>query len=334
MCAVADPGLADVFVTRRLPPETLAPLAGRARLRVYGEDAQAVPRDRLLREAATADGLLVLLTDRVDAALLAAAPRLRAVSTMSVGWDHIDVAACTARGICVCHTPGVLTETTADLCFALMLACARRLGAGERAVRAGQWPPWAPFAFAGQDVHGRTLGIVGLGRIGRAVARRARGFDMPVLYAGPRRHPEAEVETGARHASLDALLAEADFVVLLAPLTPQTVGMIGAPQLARMKPDAILINVARGGLVDEAALAAALKAGRPWGAALDVFQQEPAPPQHPLLALPNVVAVPHIGSASVATRRAMAHLAAENLAAALAGLVPAACVNPEVCQRS
>ena len=332
MGELTGPGLPEVFVTRRLPPDTLAPLAGRVRLRMYEDEAQAVPRDRLLQEAATADGLLVLLTDRVDAPLLDAAPRLRAVSTMSVGWDHIDVEACTARGVCVCHTPGVLTETTADLCFALMLACARRLGAGERAVRAGQWPPWSPFAFAGLDVHGRTLGIVGLGRIGRAVARRARGFAMPVLYSGPRRHADAEAETGARHVSLEVLLATADFVVLLAPLTPQTVGMIGAPQLACMKPDAVLVNVARGGLVDEQALAAALQAGRPWGAALDVFQQEPASPQHPLLALPNVVAVPHIGSASVATRCAMARLAAENLAVALTGRAPSACVNPQACR--
>ncbi len=322
--------LADVFVTRRLPPETLAPLAGSARLRVYEDEARAVPRDRFLREAAEVEGLLVLLTDQVDVELLAAAPRLRAVSTMSVGWDHIDVAACTERGIGVFHTPGVLTETTADLCFALMLACARRLGEGERAVRAGRWPPWSPFAFAGLDVHRRTIGIVGLGRIGQAVARRARGFGMEILYAGPRRHAEAERETGARHVPLEALLAAADFVVLLAPLTPQTAGMIGAPQLARMKTDAVLVNVARGGLIDEHALEAALKAGRPWGAALDVFQHEPAPADHPLLALPNVVAVPHIGSASVATRRAMARLAAENLAAALRGDRPDACVNPQV----
>lgn len=319
-----------VFVARHLPGEALAPLQGLAEVRVFEAEDTPVPRERLLREAALAEGLLVLLTDRVDADLLLAAPHLRAVSCMAVGYDNVDVSACSARGIAVCHTPGVLTETTADLCFAILMACARRLYEGQRAVVEGRWAAWSPFFLAGQDVWGRTLGIVGLGRIGQAVARRARGFGMPVLYAGPARKPQAEAETGARHVPLERLLADSDFLVLLAPLRPETRHLIGAAELARMRPDAVLVNAGRGPLVDEAALIAALQSRRIWGAALDVFEREPLPPDHPLLTLPNVVAVPHIGSASVATRLAMARLAAENLAAVLAGRPPRALVNPAV----
>jgi len=319
-----------VFVARHLPAEVLEPLRACAEVCVFEGEEVAVPRERLRAEARTADGLLVLLTDRVDAELLGAAPRLRAVSTMAVGYDNVDLPACTARGIAVCNTPDVLTETTADLCFAILMACARRLYAGQRAVVEGRWPAWSPFFLAGQDVWGRTLGIVGLGRIGAAVARRGRGFGMRILYSGRSRHPELEAETGATRLTLPELLAEADFVVLLAPLTPQTRHLIGARELAAMKPTAILVNAGRGALVDEAALVEALCTRRIWGAALDVFETEPLPPEHPLLSLPNVIAVPHIGSASLATRTAMARLAAENLAAVLTGRRPRACVNPEV----
>jgi glyoxylate reductase len=317
------------FVARALPEDTLRPLAAVAEVRVWPEAEVPVPRARLLEEAAAADGLLVMLTDRVDAALLDAAPRLRAVSTMSVGYDHVDVAACTRRGVAVCHTPDVLTETTADLAFALLLAAARRLPEAERSVREGRWGAWSPFFLAGQDVHGATLGVVGLGRIGQAVARRAQGFGMRILYAGRRERPEAAA-LGAERVPLERLAREADFVVLTAALTPETHHLVDAAFLAAMKETAILVNVGRGGLVDEAALVAALRAGRPGGAALDVFEREPLPPDHPLLRLPNVVLVPHIGSATVATRRAMAELAADNLARVLAGERPRACVNPEV----
>ncbi len=289
-----------------------------------------MPRADLLRRVGGCHGLLVLLTDRIDRDLLDNAPLVRAVSTMAVGYDHIDVPECTKRGIAVCHTPGVLTESTADLCWAILMASARRLYAGQQAVREGAWHDWAPFFMAGQDIHGRTLGIVGLGRIGEAVARRALGFGMRTLYAGPSRKPEAEARTGARHVPLEELLAQSDFVVLTAPLRPSTHHLIGRGELARMRPEAILVNVGRGALCDEDALVEALAAGRIWGAALDVFATEPLAPDHPLLALPNVIAVPHIGSATVQTRRAMAALAVAGLADVLLGKRPQHCVNPEV----
>lgn len=306
------------FVTRQLPEAILAPLRACAEVEVWPNADQAVPRQELLRQARAADGLLVMLTDRVDAELLAAAPRLRAVSTMSVGTDHIELAACQQRGIVLGYTPDVLTETTADLCFALLLATARRVVEGQRAILAGSWSDWAPFFLAGQDVYGKTIGIVGLGRIGQAVARRARGFGMRILYTGPREKPEAEA-LGAAFRSLDELLAASDFVVLLAPLLPGTRHLIGASELARMQPGAILINAGRGALVDEQALRAALESGTIWGAGLDVFEREPIGPEHPLLRYPRVVALPHLGSATMASRTAMAALAVENLALALSG---------------
>ena len=322
-----------VFVSRQLPADALAPLVGEARVDVWPQEESAIPRSELLARVRTADGLIVLLTDRVDGELLAAAPRLRAISTMAVGYDHVDVAACTARGIPVCNTPDVLTETTADLCWAILMACARRLPEAQAAIRTGLWRDWAPFFMAGQDVYGKTLGIVGMGRIGQAVARRARGFGMEILYAGPHPKPDVERETGARHVPLDALLAGADFVVLLAPLTAATRHIVGRAELARMRPHAILVNVGRGALCDQDALMDALRNGRIWGAALDVFAEEPLPPNHPLLDLPNVVALPHIGSASRETRQRMARLAAENLAALLRGERPSTCVNPQVWNR-
>jgi len=323
-------GRPQVFVTRRLPDPALQPLRAASDVRMFESEDEPVPRARLLREVGACDGLLVLLTDGVDGDLLAAAPRLRVVSCMAVGHDNVDVPACTARGVAVCNTPGVLTETTADLCWAILMACARRLYEGQRAVVEGRWSSWSPFFLAGQDVWGRTLGIVGLGRIGQAVARRARGFGMRILYSGPTAKAEAEAETGARRVPLDELLAEADYVVLLLPLRPETRHLVGAREFERMKPTAVLVNAGRGPLVDEAALVEALRSRRIWGAALDVFEREPLAPDHPLLCLPNVVAVPHIGSASIATRLGMARLAAENLAAVLSGRRPQACVNPEV----
>ncbi len=307
-----------VYVTRRLPSDCLQSLSTVAEIGMWREEAVPVPDAVLREEVHSADGLLLILTDRVDRSLLDAAPHLRAVSTMSVGYDHIDVAACRERGIAVGHTPDVLTETTADLCWALLLGTARRLYQGQRAVVEGTWGSWAPFYLAGQDVHHKTIGIVGLGRIGQAVARRAQGFSMRILYTGPRPRSEAE-PLGALYCSLPTLLAESDFVVLLAPLRPETHHLIGSAELAHMRSDAILINAGRGALVDEAALVDALAMERIWGAGLDVYEREPLPPDHPLLRLPRVVALPHLGSATVETRRAMARLAAENLADALTG---------------
>ncbi|HWO94448.1 MAG TPA: D-glycerate dehydrogenase [Dehalococcoidia bacterium] len=315
-----------IFVTRQLPGDPLAQVRDRYEIDVWPEEG-APPYEMLLRKAAESDGLLVMLTDRIDAPLLGAAPRLRAVSTMAVGYDNIDVEAATTQGVAVCHTPGILTETTADLAFALLLAAARRVGEGERMLRAGRWRGWAPTQLLGRDVHGATLGIVGMGAIGQAVARRALGFGMSILYTSRSEHPRVERELGARRLPLDAVLAASDFVSLHVALTPETRGLIGERELARMQRHAVLINTARGPVVDQRALYAALREGRIAAAGLDVFETEPLPADDPLLALENVVLLPHIGSASVATRTAMARIAVENLIAALEGREPANCLN-------
>jgi len=305
------------FVTRRLPGGALARLAERADTSVWqGEGAP--PPEAIAAGAREADGLLCMLTDRVDGALLRACPRLRVISSCSVGVDHIDLAAASARGIPVGHTPGVLVETTADLAFGLLLAAARRIPEADRYLREGRWSfahRWDPDALLGRDLHGATLGIVGLGAIGRAIARRAAGFGMRVL--GWSRTPRSL--PGVEACALDRLLAESDFVSVHVALTPETRGLIGQRALAGMRTGAILVNAARGGIVDEAALAAALASGKLAGAALDVFAQEPLDPASPLLAAPNLVLTPHIGSASVATRTRMADLAVENLLAGLEG---------------
>jgi glyoxylate reductase len=306
-----------VFATRALPGSGFQRLAESAELRVWPGPGAPSP-DQLRGELREAEGLLCLLTDRVDRALLAASPRLRVVSSCSVGLDHVDLDAARERGIPVGHTPGVLTETTAELAFALLLAAARRVAEADRFVRAGLWKagqPWDPELLLGRDLHGATLGIVGLGAIGQAVARRALGFGMRVLGTSPSRRELP----GVTLRELAELLSESDFVSLHAPLSPATRNLLGAAELARMKPGAILVNTARGGLVDEAALVAALRSGRLAGAGLDVFASEPLPEGSPLLALDNVVLLPHIGSASIATRIRMADLAVENLLAGLEG---------------
>ncbi|MCB9563260.1 MAG: D-glycerate dehydrogenase [Kofleriaceae bacterium] len=275
-----------------------------------------------------ADALVPLLTERVDAAVLDAAPRLRVVANYAVGHDNVDVAAATARGVCVANTPDVLTEATADLAFALLLAAARRLGEGERLVRAGAWTGWAPDQLLGADVFGRTLGLVGLGRIGAAVGRRARGFAMPILYAAPRPSPHA-AELGATRVELDELFARADVISLHCPLTPSTRGLVDARRLARVRPGAILVNTARGALIDEPALAAALAAGRLGGAGLDVFAAEPAI-DPALIASDRAVLAPHIGSATTRARTRMVELCASAVRSVLAGEAPPNLVNPEV----
>jgi glyoxylate reductase len=287
------------------------------------------PRETLLAEAREAEGLLTLLTDRVDAELLGIAPRLRAVSNMAVGFDNIDVPACTARGILVGNTPGVLTDTTADFAFALLMAAARRVVEGDAFTRAGKWRTWDPGLLLGVDVHHATIGIAGMGQIGQAVARRAHGFDMRILYTDEILRPEIEAATGARRVEMETLLRESDFITLHVPLTPETRGLIGATQLAMMKPDAILINTSRGPVVDQRALVEALRQGRPGMAALDVTDPEPIAMDDPLLALPNVIIAPHIASGSRATREQMAEMAVDNLLAGLRGDLPPNCVNPE-----
>jgi len=322
---------ARIFATRSLAGAPLAGLAHRCDLDVWPARTAPTP-EQLASRSRDADGLLCLLTDRIDAALLERCPRLRAVSSVSVGVDHVDLDAATARGIPVGHTPGVLTETTADLAFALLLAAARRVAEGDRFVRAGEWTPdhvWEPDLLLGRDVHGATLGLVGLGAIGQAMARRAQGFGMRVLAWSRTRRDMP----GVAFASLDSLLPAADFVSVHVALNADTRGLLGESALARMKPGAVLVNTARGGIVDEDALADALRSGQLGAAGLDVFAREPLDPASPLLRLPNVVLTPHIGSASEATRARMVELAVENLLAALAGNPMPHCANPAVYAR-
>jgi glyoxylate reductase len=296
-----------IFVTRNLPFDALDRLRAEHDVEAWMGTEPPSPED-LRAHAREAEGLLTMLTERVDEALLDAAPRLRAIANMAVGTDNIDLAAAAARGIPVGATPGVLTDTTADLAFALLLAAARRLPEGEREVRDGRWAPWQPAHNLGADVTGARLGIVGWGRIGQAMARRAAGFDLAVLHS-----------SRSSGVPLEELLERSDFVSLHTPLTPETRHLIDADALARMKPTAFLINTARGGVVDQVALGEALERGTIAGAALDVTDPEPLPGDDPLLDAPNLLVVPHIGSATVRTRERMAAMAVENLLAALAG---------------
>lgn len=314
-----DPStLPRVVATRRLPGPALDRLAAVTDLWVWPERSP-MPRAVLTEQVAAAEGLLCTGVDPVDAALLDAAPSLRVISSYSVGLDNIDLAACTRRGLAVGHTPDVLTESTADIAFGLLLAGARRLQEGIDLVRSGGWDFWYPDMLLGEDVHSSTIGIVGLGRIGTAVARRAAGFGMQILYHSRRRRPEIEARLGAAfRPTLPALLSESDHVVLTLPLTPETYHLIGRSALTAMKPTATLVNAARGALVDPEALAQALRAGTIAAAALDVTEPEPLPPDHPLVGLPNCTIIPHLGSASRATRIAMADLTVANLLAGLA----------------
>jgi len=318
-----------ILVTRPIPEAGLRLIRESCQVRVW-EERQPLPRDVLLREIADCDGLICLLSDRIDAEVIAAGRRLRAISQYAVGLDNIDLAAATTRGIVVGHTPGVLTEATADLAFALLMAAARRLPEGIENVRAGEWLAWEPLGFLGVDVWGATLGLIGVGRIGTAVARRGRGFAMRVLYHGPRRKPELEAELGLEYAALDDLLAQSDFVSLHCPLTEATRHLIDERALRRMKRTAVLVNTARGQVVVTEALERALREGWIAAAALDVTDPEPLPPDHPLLKLPNCLVVPHIGSATVRTRERMAVMVAENLLAGLRGERPPYCANPQL----
>jgi glyoxylate reductase len=307
-----------VFVTRRLPGSALDRLASAHEIEVWPE--QLPPgSEELLSRAPELDGLLSLLTDPVDAELLDAAQRLRAISNYAVGVDNVDLDAATARGIPVGNTPGVLTDTTADLAVALMLGISRHLVEGDAYVRRGEWRTWETGLLLGHDLHGATVGIVGFGRIGQAVARRLEGFGCELLYSS---------RSGG--APLDELLERSDFVSLHPPLTPETRGLIGDEALARVKPTAYLVNTARGPIVDSHALARALHDGRIAGAALDVTDPEPLPADHPLLEAPNLLVLPHLGSATHATRERMADMAVDNLLAGLAGERMPHCANPEV----
>jgi gluconate 2-dehydrogenase len=325
--------LTSVLVARAVFPEVVARLRRHFEVDDNPDDAVLAPA-QLSARLQGRQGALTTGSERIGESLLAACPQLRVVAQMAVGYDNIDVAACTARGVLVTHTPDVLTEATADFGFALMMAAARRIGEGERFLRRGAWTKWSYDLLTGADVHGATLGILGLGRIGQAIARRgALGFCMPVIYHNRTRlAPEHEAPIAARWVNKATLLCEADHLVLALPYAAASRHAIGAAELALMKPTATLTNIARGGIVDDEALATALREGRIAAAALDVFEGEPA--VHPaLLALPNVVLTPHIASATLSTRRAMAELAADNLIAALTGGTPPTPVNPAVLRR-
>ena len=318
------------FVTRKLFPEALESIQAVADAEIWPDDLPP-SRPILLERARGVDGLLTLLTDKIDGELMdAVGPQLRVISQIAVGYENIDVAEATRRGIPVGYTPGVLTEATADLTFALMMAAARRVVEASKAVHDGKWKTWHPLHFLGPDVHGATLGIVGLGRIGLAVAKRATGFDMKILYSDVVRREGLEAQHPLTFVDLDTLLSEADFVTLHVNLTDETHHLMGKAQFAKMKPTAVLVNASRGGVVDPGALYHALKHNQIGAAALDVTEPEPISMEDPLLTLDNCLVVPHIASASVHARSEMSRIAAQNLINGLSGDKLLACVNPEV----
>jgi lactate dehydrogenase-like 2-hydroxyacid dehydrogenase len=325
--------LPKVLVTRTLPGDALKELQRQTSMTVWEEDVP-IPRGYLLQHIQDVEGVLCLLTDHIDADVLSEAPSLKVVSTMAVGFDHIDVQACTGRGIPVGHTPGILTDTTADLAFSLLLCAARRVVEGVNYVKAGRWTTWSPTLLLGQDIHSATLGVIGFGRIGRAMCKRATGFSMRVLvtHSSPISCP-GDPTLRVQQVPLDTLLQEADFVSLHVPLTPSTYHLLNASAMERMKSTAVLINTSRGGIVDTEALFDALLHQKIGYAALDVTDPEPLPPNHPLLSLANCLVVPHIASASVATRGKMATMAVANLLSGLRGDPLPDCVNPEVYQQ-
>lgn len=315
-----------VFVSRMIPDEGLKLLTEATDCEVWPGELPP-PRDVLLEKVKDAEGFLSLLTDRVDAELLDHAPKLKVVANLAVGFDNIVVPECTRRGVLVGNTPGVLTETTADFAFALLMSTARRVVEGDRYTREGKWKTWGPMILLGQDVHHATIGLLGLGRIGSEMAKRARGFSMKVLYYDMFRREDLERELGLTYVDVDTLLRESDFVSIHVPLTDETRHMINAEAFKKMKKTAILINSARGPIVDTVALADALRSGEIAGAGLDVTDPEPITMDHPLLSAPNCVIAPHIASASFATRGKMAEIAARNILAALGGEPMPASVN-------
>jgi glyoxylate reductase len=321
---------ARVVLTRRIYPEIMARLRSEFDLVENAADLAWSPTE-LAAALRDADGVLVASGERIDETLLAQCPRLKAVCNIAVGYNNIDLAACNRHRVMATNTPDVLNDAVADHAWALLLAAARRVVESDRWIRAGHWQRWQFDMLPGADVSGATLGILGMGRIGRAIAQRAQGFSMPIIYHN-RQRLAPELEVGARHVGFDQLLADADHLILMLPYSPAAHHVIGAAELARMKPGAVLVNMARGGVVDDAALAAALRSGRLAAAGLDVFENEPA--LNPgLLELDNIVLTPHIASSTRATRMAMAGLAIENLRAALGGRRPPNLLNPEVLDR-
>ncbi|MFW9935573.1 MAG: 2-hydroxyacid dehydrogenase [Candidatus Thorarchaeota archaeon] len=316
-----------VFVTRTLLEPGLSLLKKHCQVEVWPKEMPP-PKSVIIQKAQVVDGLVSFLTDSIDKEVIDACNHVKVISQVAVGYDNIDVAAATAKNIIVTNTPGILTETTADFAFALLLATARRVAEADRYVRASHWKvPWALDMMLGQDMYQRTLGIIGLGRIGQAVARRAKGFDMKLLYFDVAKAPDQEKELGIQAVSLDRLLKESDFITIHVPLTSKTQKMIGDKELRMMKPSACLVNTSRGPVIDQDALVSALKDGIIAYAGLDVFAEEPLPANHPLLSLANVILAPHIASASIQTRSKMAVMAAENCIAVLKGKSPSNPVN-------
>lgn len=316
-----------IYITRKLPEAVVAPLKGEFDVEMWEREDAQVPRDILLEKAEKASALLTMLSDKVDRELLQNASYLKVVANLAVGFDNIDLEAAKEKGVTITNTPDVLTETTADLTFALLMATSRRVVEADRYIKEGKWKSWSPLLLAGTDIHHKTMGIVGMGSIGEAVARRAKGFNMEVLYHNRSRKPEAEETLGVRYVSFDEILAQSDFVVVLAPLNTETQGMFQEDQFRKMKNTAIFINAARGAIVNEAALLQALKRGDIAGAGLDVFETEPISEDHPLLQLDQVVALPHIGSSSKDTRLDMMTLCVENIQAVLKGDNPKTAVK-------
>jgi glyoxylate reductase len=323
-----------VYVTRMLPERALTRMGEAFDLEVWQEYAPP-PKQVLLEKAEEADALVTMLSDKIDKEILDASPKLKIVAQLAVGFDNINVQEATRRGIYVTNTPEVLTETTADFAWTLLMAVARRVVEADRYVRAGRWNvAWHPSMFVGRDIYGATIGIVGAGRIGQAVAQRAKGFNMKILYCNPSRRPELEKNLDAKPTELNELLRESDYVSIHVPLNKQTTHLINAEKLQLMKKTAYLINNSRGAVVDEKALFEALKAGRIAGAALDVFEHEPTSSTNPLLKLDNVVVAPHISSASIETRARMAEMVMENLLSFFRGEKPPNLVNSEVLKSS
>ncbi len=316
-----------VYITRKLPEGVVTKLSERFEVNMYEDENSVVPRDILLKEVKDVDGLICLLTDKIDQELLEQAKNLKIIANIAVGYNNIDVNAAAQKGIVVTNTPGVLTEATADLTFALLMATARRLPEASSYLRRGEWGTWSLMQMTGQEIYGSTIGIIGLGRIAEALVKRAKGFNMRVIYYNRTRKTDKEAELGIEYCELNSLLQQSDFVSILIPYSPEVHHLIGEKELLLMKKDAILINTARGGLVDEVALYEALAKGQIWGAGLDVFEEEPVPSDHPLLTLPNVVTLPHIGSSTVKTRMKMASLAVDNIVNVLEGKSPLTPVN-------
>lgn len=319
-----------VFVTRQVPEESLVALKAVADVEVWPEKETPVPRETLLEKAQKATGLYTMLSDKIDEELLNQAPHLKVVANLAVGFDNIDLKAASQKGVAVCNTPEVLSDTTADLTFGLLMATARRIVEAVEYVKQGKWQNWAPLLLAGTDIHHKTIGIVGMGRIGSAVAKRATGFDMEILYHNRSRNEQAESQLGAKYVSFNDVIERSDYVVCLAPFTEETKDLFTFDVFKNMKSSAIFVNASRGGVVVEEDLIKALEEKTIAGAGLDVFRQEPISKDHPLLKFPNVVALPHIGSASVETRLEMAALVSRNIANVLKGDKPEAIVNEEV----